>query len=303
MSLSSVCIVLATYNGERFLPEQLRSLSAQTRPPDRVVLRDDGSDDHSVEIARAWSRDCGIDIQLETGPRLGPAQSFLHALRATGPADLYLFCDQDDVWLPNKIERALRVVPCNVGAPPVLYASCAQVVDEQLRFLRLTAAPRRLSFASAACESLLTGCTMAFNTALRERVVRELPAFTPMHDWWLYLVASAMGTLHFDEVPTLLYRQHEHNALGAGRSGWVEWRERLQRAASPDSAVRWRQLRELDRIHGSELKPADADLVQTLLAARDGMTQRMLAACCAEVERQTKSRRMSTRLAILANRF
>lgn len=303
MSPPKVCVILATYNGERYLLEQLRSLSGQTREPDCVLLRDDGSSDQSVEIARSWSRESGVALQVERGPRLLPALSFLNALKVAGPADLYLFCDQDDVWLPHRIERALGFVPCGDDAPPVLYASRAVVVDSRLRFIGLTPTPQRLSFASAACESLLTGCTMAFNRPLREQVVRELPAFLGMHDWWLYLVASATATILFDETPTLLYRQHAHNVLGAAPSGWTDFGARLRRIISGDKAVRWVQLSELVRIHGAAMTPAAAALTKTLLSARSTFSARVRAAWCAPIVRQSRSRSLSTRLAILLNRF
>lgn len=303
LSRPRVCVILAIYNGERFLREQLDSLASQTVPPTLLVVRDDGSRDRSVEIVREWAEASSVELQFEAGERLGPAQSFLRALSIAGPAELYLFCDQDDVWLPQKIERALSGVPIAPGAPPVLYAACAHVVDEQLKFMRTTNAPRKLSFGSAACESLLTGCTMAFNRALRDKVALDLPVFTPMHDWWLYLVASAVGSINFDGTASILYRQHGGNALGVTASGPRAWRARIGRALSSKSAVRIRQLSELVRIHGAALDSDKAALAGSLLASRAGFGARLRAAFCTDVERQRLWDQLSTRLAILLNRF
>ena len=300
-----VTVVLATYNGERFLPEQLASLAAQTHPPERLVLRDDGSSDGSVQIVRAWAQHAGVALQEVGGPRLGPARSFLTALQAAEPADLYLFCDQDDVWKSDKIERALGLVPWGDSAPPALCATRLEVVDAQLGFLRLSALPEGLSFASACCESLLTGCTMAFNRAFRDLLVRALPEQAAMHDWWCYLLASgAQGAmLYFDPTPTVLYRQHGANTLGAGPVGWSALRARLRRFAGPDSAMRSRQLHELARLHGAALAPHACAVLNPLLAAKRGWAGRWRAALTAPIRRQSLLATLTTRLSLLANRF
>lgn len=300
-----VTVILATYNGERFLSEQLASLAAQTHRPDRLVLRDDGSSDRSGEIVRTWTQHAGVDLHEVFGPRLGPARSFLTALQACGPADMYLFCDQDDVWKPDKIERALRLVPWGREAPPALCATRLEVVDAQLNFLRLSALPKQLSFSSASCESLLTGCTMAFNRAFRDLLVRALPEQAAMHDWWCYLLASgARGAeLYFDAAPTVLYRQHGTNALGAGPVGWSALRARVRRFAGRDSSMRSRQLQEFSRVHGPVLAPHALAVLEPLLAAKRGWGPRLRAAITAPIQRQTFISTLTTRLALLTNRF
>lgn len=305
MNRPIVTVVLATYNGERFLPEQLESLAVQSRRPDRLVLRDDGSTDHSVELVRAWADQRGVALQQVTGPRLGPALSFLKALQAAEPADIFLFCDQDDVWQPYKIERALNLVPWGEGAAPTLCATRLEVVDEQLTPMRLSPLPNGLSFASATCESLLTGCTMAFNAAFRELLVRALPQNAAMHDWWCYLLAtSANGAvLHFDPTPTVRYRQHGGNALGAGPIGGSALLARGLRFIGRDSAMRSRQLQEFAELQGPALAPQASAVLYQLLAAKHGLVPRLRAAFTAPIRRQTFLATLTTRLALLTNRF
>lgn len=300
-----VTVVLATYNGERFLPDQLESLAAQYRRPDRLVLRDDGSDDRSVELVRNWADRHGVTLQQVAGSRLGPSRSFLQALQLAQPADIFLFCDQDDVWLPHKIERALDFVPWGEGAEPTLCATRLEVVDERLKHLRLTQLPHHLSFASATCESMLTGCTMAFNAAFRQRLVRFLPENAVMHDWWCYLLATGAdsATLHFDPTPTVLYRQHGGNALGAGPTGLSAALARLRRFAGRDALMRSRQLRELGHLHGIDLSPQASALLQQLLAAKCGLWPRLRATFTAPIHRQTVIATWTTRFALLVNRF
>lgn len=305
MSRPIVTVVLATYNGERFLPEQLESLAKQSRRPDRLVLRDDGSTDRSVALVQAWAARQGVALQQVTGPRLGPARSFLKALQAAEPADIFLFCDQDDVWQPYKIEHALNHVPWGRDVAPTLCSTRLEVVDEQLRYLRLSSLPKSLSFSSAACESQLTGCTMAFNAAFRSLLVRALPEHAAMHDWWCYLLAtSATGVaLHFDPAPSVLYRQHGGNALGAGPVGWSALRVRGLRFIGRDSTVRSRQLQEFAKIYGTALEPQASDILRQLLSAKRALGPRLRAAFCAPIRRQTLLATLTTRLALLTNRF
>ncbi len=304
MTQPIVTVVLATYNGARFLPEQLRSLACQTRRPDRLVLRDDGSSDDSVEVVRRWAESAAMPLQVvTTGQRLGPAQSFLQALKAAAPADIFMLADQDDVWLPLKIESALGFVLWGPEAPPMLYASRLVVVDEQLRMTGVTPRPTELSFNSAACESVLTGCTMALNSSFRERIVQAIPQHAAMHDWWLYLLATSSATLVFDDTPTVLYRQHAHNVVGAAASGWVRIRERVARFVGPNSRARSRQLQEFLDLHGPHLSPPTLSFLHQILSARHSLAARLKAALLAPVRRQSFASRLSTRFALLVNRF
>lgn len=305
MNASVVTIVLATYNGERYLPEQLASLAAQSRRPDRIVLRDDGSVDGTVGIVRAWARLNNVELQQVHGSRLGPALSFLSALKAARPSDLYMFCDQDDVWLPEKIARAIAAVRCANDAAPALYATRLEVVDANLNRLATSKCPSALSFASAACESVLTGCTMAFNAPFRELLTSALPRYCVMHDWWCYLVATgSSGTeLHFDAVPTMLYRQHNQNALGAGPNGLRKVQARIRQFVGPQSAIRSRQLEEFSRLHCIHLDPAASRLLHQLLPTQRSFRARLNASLNAPIARQTKLNILSTRIALLTNRF
>jgi glycosyltransferase involved in cell wall biosynthesis len=302
-----VTVVLATYQGARFLPEQLESLSSQSRRPDRLVLRDDGSRDQSVEIVRNWAQVNRIDLQELTGDgRLGPSRSFLLALQLSKPADIFFFCDQDDVWLPQKIARALERVPFGEGSPATLLATRLEVVNEQLEHVRLSRLPKHLSFSSASCESLLTGCTMAFNSSFRDQLVRCLPESAAMHDWWCYLLAT--GTrgvkIHFDPLPTLQYRQHGRNALGAGPTGLVAAFGRARRFLSPLIFIRSNQLREFRRIHGSALTVEAVSLLDQLIPiTRQNLFARARSAIFAPIHRQTVFSTMLTRLSLFTERF
>lgn len=297
-----VAVVLSTYNGERYLPEFLASLAAQQRRPDRIVLRDDGSHDHSPAIVEQWAQREGIELQCVSGAPLGPAGSFLAAVAASHPADVTLLADQDDVWLPEKIARAVEGLQGS-DATPTLYAGTLRIVDARLRRIRDSQRPRHLSFASAACESVLTGCTMALNGALVDLVRAHPDVRVQMHDWWLYMLATSTGRVIFDDHPLLLYRQHDSNVLGSGPTGWQALAARVRRFGSGTGVSRSDQLAQLLAAHAPRMSPDALRLARLLVAARTSLPKRIRAALSAGIRRQTAHEAVTTRLSILLNRF
>jgi len=215
-----VVVLLSSYQGERYIREQVESILMQLPPGGSLLVRDDGSHDRTTALIEAMA---DPRITLLRGPNLGFGASFLTLLSlAPADADMVMFSDQDDVWLPGKIERAWQHLRA-LSAGPALYGSAQMLADAQLRPLHATPPwPRGPSLDNALCENIITGCTAALN---RQAVVLlqkgGVPAGVHFHDWWMYLVVSAFGTVIFDDQPTLLYRQHGGNQIGhgAGRFG------------------------------------------------------------------------------------
>ncbi len=223
-----VAIVLATYNGARHLSEQLESLRGQDFGAWRLYVRDDGSRDGTPELlARAAREDPRITV-LETRENLGVIRNFgalLGRAHADG-ADVVFMCDQDDVWLPSKVSRALAVLAdlerAHGPAAPLLVHSDLRVVDEALAPIH----PSFLAYQAIGHEeerplgvllvqNFVTGCAAAVNRALLDLAL-PFPAECLMHDWWLAQCAAARGAIGFVPEPTILYRQHASNQIGAG---------------------------------------------------------------------------------------
>lgn len=146
---------------------------------------------------------------------------------------------------------------------------------------------------------------MAFNAGFRELLVRVLPEHAAMHDWWCYLLAtSAIGSvLCFDSIPTVRYRQHSNNALGAGPVGWRALRARGQRFFRRDSNMRSMQLQEFAKLYESDLAPNALRILSQLLDAKCGLGPRVRATFTAPIRRQTVLATLTTRVALLTNRF
>ena len=228
--MARIDILLATYNGGRFLAQQLQSLTDQTCDDWRLIVRDDGSNDDTLVVLGEWAERTGAEMMLledgETG--CGACENFARLLAASD-APYFAFCDQDDVWKPEKLFRLLTALQDaereHASALPML-AFCDLVpVTEQLEpisnsfraFCGLSIpSPARMA-GHLMLQNVVTGCAMMGNAALRD-TVGTVPSAAMMHDWWLALVAATMGQIVDVPDALVLYRQHGANAIGARRS-------------------------------------------------------------------------------------
>lgn len=256
-----VVVLMSTYQGERFVVEQLTSILDQLPSDGRIMIRDDGSRDRTVAVVATIA---DARITLLRGENLGFSKSFLTLLaQAPSDADMVMFSDQDDFWLPGKIDRAWRHLR-PLGEVPGLYGSAQMLADEQLRPLHPTRPwPRGPSLAGALTENIITGCTAALNRpAVRLLQRAGIPAGVRLHDWWLYLVVSAFGTVIFDDEPSLLYRQHGGNQIGHG-AGWLGRNLGVVRFLSRNDwvGILLGQVHALVQHYGHQLSPATKGLV------------------------------------------
>lgn len=248
-------ILLPTYNGAAYLPEQLDSLFAQTCQEFRLLVRDDGSTDGSVEILASYAAQHveRMVIVPHDGRRLGASGNF-GALLEHIEARYVMFCDQDDVWLSDKVAltlAAMRDLEQRHGEHlPLMVHTDLKVADERLalraesfwRFSRIH--PERLDrLPRVLMQNFATGCTVMVNQPL-VTLARPLPTEAMMHDWWLALVATRFGRARPLPKSTVLYRQHARNDTGAAR--WSFWagvgnllfhRDRRRAAVAQQGAV------------------------------------------------------------------
>jgi hypothetical protein len=227
-SLPEVEVLLATYNGARFLREQLDSIMAQDYGNIRVLARDDGSSDETVEILDQYAKKFpGCFRVMPASAPTGTAKNNFLLLMKASTAEYICFADQDDVWLPDKVSRtkqAMDQLESRWGTKvPLLVFTDLHVVDDKLTVLQqsfwahMSIKPDRMDRPAALMvQSVVTGCTAMLNRPLLALSLR-MPDEAFMHDRWIGLLASFMGKSSGVEIPTVLYRQHEHNVLGTGR--------------------------------------------------------------------------------------
>lgn len=224
LKLSTIDILLATYNGEKYIAEQIESLQKQTFTDWRLLVADDGSTDKTLEIIREMqSKDPRIEFASAHEPFHSSTKNFLYLLeKSTAP--YVMFCDQDDVWLPNKIVESfkkLREVEQGGDVPAAIFTD-STVVDADLEvtepsFLEtLYFKPKTYTLYKSLVNNICQGSTMMLNRALACLVNSvSIPDAYPQHDYWVAVIALACGRLGFLEKQTLLYRQHANNDVGA----------------------------------------------------------------------------------------
>ncbi len=231
--MALVHIVLAVYNGERYLREQLDSLLSQTCRDFFVEVCDDGSTDSTRDIVREYqSRDARISLHINEKNQ-GYVRNFLEGVKRSRSPYIML-CDQDDIWNPDKIERtlsAMKARECQEGGKPVLVFTDAMNFDSDTgedrgRFHENSHLDtKKVDTAHLFMENKCIGCTVMCNRQILG-YLKELPEGIRVHDWWLALICSHFGEIVYLDEPTLRYRQHGANVIG-GSSFWDYVQKRL----------------------------------------------------------------------------
>jgi glycosyltransferase involved in cell wall biosynthesis len=268
--VSLVEVLMSTYNGERHLREQVDSILAQEGVEVRLVVRDDGSCDGTLNVLRSYAADPRVVVVQ--GENLGLPDAYFRLLEGSGAdADYWALADQDDIWLPHKLARAVARLALLEG--PALYCARVLVVDEDLRPLYPHPLPMRgPSFANALVQNIATGCTIVIDPRARDVLRNSWPSYAVMHDAWLYLVVSATGTVVYDPEVVVHYRQHAGNAVGMGRGRMARVAGRVRRQLSAAGrGAHGRQNMALLATHGAALEPALQQLLQGLLKESSGV--------------------------------
>lgn len=214
-----VNILMSTYNGQQFLAEQIRSIQEQSYTDWTLFIRDDGSSDNTKEILKDFERqDSRIHlIDSDKSDNLGVIKSF-HKLVNHDRADYYFFSDQDDVWLPNKLELSLKEAQNYLADLPLMVYMDLKVVNQDLEIMTESMVKSQSHHANTELVQELTENTVTGGVAMINHALAEMWQETDdilMHDWYLALLASAFGNLVFIDQPGELYRQHSDNVLGA----------------------------------------------------------------------------------------
>lgn len=223
-STDKIAILMATYNGENYICQQIDSILSQTCKDWELYIHDDGSTDNTIAAVESYVEKYPDKIHLIDGKSTGGAKYNFFYMFGQVEAPYYMTCDQDDVWLEKKIELTydkMLTIEDKADIPCLVYTEL-RVVDSELN----TIADTMSEYQSLDChkrtinqfilQNSVTGCTMMINRALRDKMLHITDIDnTIMHDWWAALVAAQFGKTAFIDEPTILYRQHGDNSLGA----------------------------------------------------------------------------------------
>lgn len=226
----SVSILLCICEGKKFLFEQLESIATQTHKNWKLFVSVDcDCKDSSVIIAKFKNRYHDERVVIVSGPRQGFAKNFISlACNQSINSEYYAFCDQDDIWNADKLERSISFLSEIENSFPALYCSRTTIVDKNNKKIGLSPLfSKPPSFANALVQNIAGGNTMFFNNRARDLLLKAGPDLTIVtHDWWMYLLVTACnGYVKYDDKPSLRYRQHESNLVGSN----MTWRARCYR--------------------------------------------------------------------------
>lgn len=267
--MKKVLVLLSTYNGEKYIDEQLKSIFSQKNVEVHVLARDDGSQDRTIEILRKWEQK--EKLHWYTGENLKPAKSFLNLIGEANGYDYYALSDQDDYWLPDKLETAIDLLNRNEAN---LYYSPTTLVNEKLEKLHQINYPKEdFDFYQSVMYNHFSGCTMVFDEKLRTAIAKKKPETIVMHDWWIILLCKAIGMRTvYGKDSKILYRQHGNNSVGLKKTWPIKyWMHCALRKNSNESDM----LLELNELYEDSVIPAYSVEIKRILSAKEKIKERI----------------------------
>lgn len=252
-------MLISTYNGEKYLEEQLESIVSQKDVEVDILVRDDGSKDDTKKILDTWTQKS--NLKWYQGENLGFALSFLDLVKNASDYDYYAFCDQDDIWLPDKLKRAVIALD-SIQEPIRLYCSNVYYYKEGQTYGAIHSTVPYFDKYTCLLRNIAPGCTMVFSRELKELLASASPKRIIAHDFWIFQLAVLLGQVHYDFEPTMLYRQHENNQIGQ-KSGLrdVMRRRWLSITSSRRRNAREKQACELLKCYGEVMPDSIKEIV------------------------------------------
>ena len=269
---SKITVLMSTYNGEKYLTEQIESILNQRNVDVNLLVRDDGSTDQTLTILKKYQEKGALEFY--TGENLGPQRSFLHLLQHAPQCDYYAFSDQDDVWLEDKLTSGIKAI-CSHDSQPAIYACQTQMTNQCLEKIPTPQLHPICTFGESLVYAYASGCTMVFNNALRTIITSYQPTFIDMHDWWIMSIAAGMKAhLVFDHSAHILYRQHSRNVKGLNDSKFKEWKQRIGRLMHKRQ-IRYHSALELYKGYYTLFPQESKDLIDLFIQSKKSFKRRL----------------------------
>lgn len=305
---AKVAILLCTYNGQRYLAEQLASIESQSYPHWEVHASDDGSKDGTLDLLQQQQNKFSKDkFFIHKGPAKGFTKNFFSLINNSSiMADYYAYCDQDDIWQADKLERAVNYLKTVPSKTPALYCTRKEFINEAGEHLGYSPICKKPPlFANALVQNICSGHTIVINDAARSLLQETCENIDiSIHDWWTYLVISGCGgKVFYDTYPSVRYRQHGDNVFGGSTGLMAKW-NRI-RMLFHGSLKEWNDINIAALIAiKAKLMPENRVVLDRFNKARE---QWLLARACgikeSGVYRQTFIENLALSLAVLLNKI
>ncbi len=269
-----VTVLLSSFNGEKYLENQLKSIISQRGVDTKILVRDDGSTDDTINILDRYKESGYLDWY--TGDNLKPARSFLDLISHTSNSDYFAFCDQDDIWDENKLEIAVNILDKFDPSQPSLYFSNVKVVDENLVFIEKTSLNPDLDLAHSLIHYSAFGCTEVFNQNLVNHIKEYKSDKIESHDNWIYKVCLSLdGNVFFDENSYILYRQHSHNFIGINNSFWKTTWNRFLTPFKKKDRQRMLDAKQIISGYWMKITPANREILNRIVNYRTSLKNKL----------------------------
>ena len=234
-----VLILMSTYNGEKYIKEQIESIEKQVLDiPLNILVRDDGSKDNTIKILNELNNKYN-NIKILEGENVGCNESFFKLFQYASGYKYYAVSDQDDIWLDHKIVRGIEKIKKEDQSIPILYGSCSYLMDNEYNIKGTTQKViRNISLNNTIIQNFVPGHSEIFNDALLQLLKTNLDyKRIYVYDYWITNVAMVYGKIIFENEPSTKYRIHNSNTVGYGKSKFQWVKERLKRFKKGDGST------------------------------------------------------------------
>jgi glycosyltransferase involved in cell wall biosynthesis len=227
--METICVLMSTFNGEKYISEQLDSLLDQIGVNVDIIIRDDGSTDNTCRILKKYNAQ-NRNISFSEGENIGYEKSFYSLMKYSIDYDYYAFSDQDDIWDKDKLNNAIKAIKRLEMNKPIVYWCNLRLVDNNLNFKRNMEILDNAIFKKGnyLIDKYGYGCTMVFNKSLRDIATLHEPQTKISHDNWVGLLGVFIGNYIYDSNVYISYRQHINNVTGGDNSYFGVWKRRLK---------------------------------------------------------------------------
>jgi len=302
--VKKVLVLMSTYNGSMYLKEQIDSILNQKNIEVSLLIRDDGSTDKTLDILSSYIEYDNIKVVF--GKNLGVEKSYRELVKQSKKfnVDYFAFSDQDDVWLSEKLIRAISLLEKeNNINKPIAYCSDLNVVDSTLNHLFFAKDRNRLKFNkyTTLVQNIATGCTMVFNTEARDIFLGYEPKNTTLHDYWLMLLCIFLGKVVYDDQAFILYRQHENNVIGISGTSYGKWKKKL--ATLKKLKEHPRENRAIDLLNGfsEQLSEEDIEMISIVANYRSNIKNKIKFLINRDIRMLSKQKNLYLKIRILLN--
>lgn len=301
-----VTVLMSTYNGEKYLKEQLESILFQEGVNVQLIVRDDGSTDDTLKILKEYAYKYENIKIIEDNRNLGACKSFLYLMSNTMDSEYFALSDQDDIWDKNKLLVAVNYLKEQQADIPLLYYSNLRIVDYKNRYYRNSHKVPHVADKRYACfiENLGTGCTIVYNQKLAQIVHIKQPKCFSMHDAWAYMVCVIFGKVIYDFEPHINYRQHDSNEIGTSkyRIGLIKILQELKIIFN-DESPRYENAKEFIEEFNDELTSVDKKKIEKFISYKKSFIDKVKVISDIDFKSNSLYRNLRFKVQILLNRF